>query len=174
MGGAVFKVTHVEGMLALLGSRLGGKGAARRCCMLDHSVGSWGTGSTTLYGAPTVSSTCSDHINTHWTLFGSFTAVMLPWALMDLSLRRHRFCPVTGCLRSLLWPQLSPVQPLLLSPKFGWNTDAAWLNSFVTFLLFYMQRKKKNKITNTIRIHLQEPQGAGYLEDPWNVEHFTL
>lgn len=40
MGGAAFKVTHVEGVLASLGSWLGAKGAARRCCMLDHSVGS--------------------------------------------------------------------------------------------------------------------------------------
>lgn len=37
-GGAVFEVTHVEGMSAPLGS--GGKGAAQRCCMLDCSVGS--------------------------------------------------------------------------------------------------------------------------------------
>lgn len=63
--GAVLEVTHVEGMLAPLGSGSEGEGAAWRCCMLDRSVGSRGTGSSALYGAPTVSSTCSDHINTH-------------------------------------------------------------------------------------------------------------
>ncbi|MEQ2177077.1 hypothetical protein GOODEAATRI_000106 [Goodea atripinnis] len=47
-----------------VGSEPGGKGPGCRCSVLDCIAGSYGTGSTAVYWAPAISSTCCDHINT--------------------------------------------------------------------------------------------------------------
>lgn len=47
-------------------------------------------------------------------------------------------------------------------------------NPFLHVYTHSVGKRDVKKISNTIRIHLQEAQGTGYPEDPWNVEHFTL
>lgn len=132
-----------------------GEGAAYHCCTPDHSVRPRATGSTALYGASRVSSTCSKHINTHWPQFGSFTAVALAQALTDLLLRLGSFCPITdaGDLCSHSHRGLSQIGRPLTSNRHANVQIAAGL---------VLRRPQK---------HCGD---AGSSEEPWNVEDFTL